>query len=151
MIKFFDSKRAVALKKLGVLSSDELFNMAEVAVAQGCDNPLIIRLSMCESSEDEINYQLDEIEKQCGLTAMTVVDALRFYSKEVSGLILSGGLSPRDGANILWRAQINSKIEDFHELDGFIYAASEMDDRPEDKKLFEDGILREAGRVIGEY
>lgn len=149
MRKPFDLERAEALQMLGVLSKEELLQMAKDAVAEGCDDPAVTQLSIC--TLDELNAQFEKMKGQCDKDAMTMLGALRFYAKEISALILSGAMSPREGSNMLWRAQINSRMEDFHELDGFIYAASEMDDRPEDKAVFEEGILKEAKRVIDTY
>jgi hypothetical protein len=152
MKKLFDLERAEALQMLGVLSKEELVQMAKEAVTEGCDSPAVIQLSICALNEvDEINTQFETMKSQCRKEAMTMLGALRFYAREISMLILSGAMSPREGSNMLWRAQINSKMETFHELDGFIYAASEMDDRPEDKALFEEGILKEAKRVIDTF
>lgn len=148
----FELERAEALQMLGILSREELLQMARDAVIDGCDDAAITQLSICTLDEvDEIKTQFQTIKGQCDKEAMTMLSALRFYAKEISALILSGAMPPREGANMLWRAQINSRLETFHELDGFIYAASEMDDRPEDKALFEEGILKEAKRVIATY
>ena len=152
MIKIFNLERAEVLQVLGILSKEELLQMAKDAVAEGCDDPAVTQLSIFTLNEvDEINAQFKKMKGQCDKEAMSMLSALRFYAKEISTLILSGAMSPREGANMLWRAQINSRMETFHELDGFIYAASEMDDRPEDSALFEEGILKEAKRVIETY
>ncbi len=152
MIKIFDLERAEMLQMLGILSKEKLLQMAKDAVTGGCDDPAVTQLSMFALNEvDEINAQFEKIKIQCDKEAMSMLSALRLYAKEISTLILSGAISPREGANMLWRAQINSRMETFHELDGFIYAASEMDDRPEDSVLFEEGILKEAKRVIETY
>ena len=79
------------------------------------------------------------------------INALKLYAKEVSSQILSGSIPPLEGASLIWRAHINSEEENFHDLDGFIYAASETDDRLEDKALFDQGILKEARRVVDTY
>ncbi len=152
MTKPFDLERAEALQMLGILSKEELLQMAKDAVAEGCNDPAVTQLSICTLNEfDELNAQFEKMKGQCDKEAMTMLSALRFYAKEISALILSGVMSPREGSNMLWHAQINSRMETFHELDGFIYAASEMDDRPEDEALFEEGILKEAKRVIDIY
>lgn len=137
---------------LGILSKEVLLEMAKDAVTGGCVDPAVTQLSICTLNEiDEFNARFEKMKGQCDKEAMTMLSALRFYAREISALILSGVMSPREGSNMLWRAQINSRMETFHELDGFIYAASEMDDRPEDEALFEEGILKEAKRVIDTY
>ena len=152
MTKPFDLERAKALQMLGILSKEELLEMAKDAVTGGCVAPAVTQLSICTLNEiDEFNAQFEKMKGQCNKEVMTMLSALRFYAKEISALILSGVMSPREGSNMLWRAQINSRMETFHELDGFIYVASEMDDRPEDEALFEEGILKEAKRVIDTY
>jgi hypothetical protein len=49
-----------------------------------------------------------------------------------------------EGAKRIWQATLNAELNGFHDLDGFIYAASELEERPEDKALFEKAIIEEA-------
>ena len=68
------------------------------------------------------------------------------YARCVAQLILSGDVAPRDGAKTLWRDSLAVHDRSFHELDPFIYASSEYDDRPEDFAFFDAAIVKEAKR-----
>lgn len=133
---------------LGILTNEELIRMATDAIASGCDSEAVFQLSICTVDEtDEINMHFAKLKDERGGENMSMLEALRHYAKETSVSILSGAVSPSDGAKMIWRATLKAKLPSFHDLDGFIYAASEMDDRPADKALFEAGILEEAKRV----
>jgi hypothetical protein len=64
------------------------------------------------------------------------------------GLILDGKLDPYIGARLLWKASVNNDIDHEHELDPFIYAASEYEDRPEDREGFKRAIIEEARDLV---
>jgi len=152
MTKPFYLERVVAMNMLGIISTSELPKMATNAISNGCNDYSVIQLSKCDPRDlKKINLLFNEIKSKHKKEAMTMLQALKFYAKEISKLIISGEISPQEGANMLWRAQISSELDEFHDLDGFIYAASEMDDRPEDEAIFKSGILKEAQRVIDTY
>jgi len=77
---------------------------------------------------------------------MLKTDALRKYAKQIATSILTSEVSPLEGARLIWRATLKAGVQGFRELDGFIYAASELEDRPQDKELFEKAITEEAKR-----
>jgi hypothetical protein len=148
MNNIFNLARAEALQKLGILTNKELIDMAMDAISGGCDNENVFQLSICNVNEnDEINTYFAKLKTKLGGESMTMLDALRIYAKETSAEILSGKVSPGDGAKMIWRAHLSANLPTYHDLDGFIYAASEMDDRPADKELFEEGIIKESKRV----
>jgi hypothetical protein len=66
--------------------------------------------------------------------------------KAVSDSILAGEISPLEGAKRIWNATLAVNPHGWHELDAFIYAASEADSRPEDQEFFEKAIVEEARR-----
>src|SRR6266699_2922699 len=82
----------------------------------------------------------DELPEITGKRRMLKTDALRRYAKQISTSILTTEVSPFDGAKLIWRATLKAGVQGFHELDGFIYAASEMEDRPKEKGFFEKAI-----------
>jgi predicted solute-binding protein len=82
--------------------------------------------------------------KESGLEALSRPDAARVYAVAVSKQIISGEITPQYGATRLWEASIRVGDPNFHELDTFIYAASELQTRPEDKDFFNKEIMREA-------
>lgn len=122
--------------------------MAEGAVAGGCDNENILQLSICSPNDrDEVNALFENVRMDLGCSSMTMLEALHEYARFTAASILNEEISPGDGAKLIWKATLAAKLPDFHELDGFVYAASEIDDRPKERLLFEAGILREAERI----
>ena len=79
-----------------------------------------------------------------GVHALSKTDMLRIYATYISSLIMGGEVSPKIGAGIISSVSRSHVVPGFHDLDPFNYASSEMEDRPEDKKFFEEAILAEA-------
>lgn len=134
-----------ALWMLKVLRIEELPTWAESILSSGCDNEDIVQLAICSPNEIEnIMMLFSKILKSEGGGSMSEIEALRRYAKLISAAILENEISPDKGAHLLWDATITAKQKNFHELDPFIYAASEMDSRPMDRDFFEKAILQEA-------
>src|SRR2546429_3242956 len=148
MNQSFNLEKIEALWVLGLLSADELPDLATKALAQGFKSKSLVELARCSTDEtEEIRRLFDQsLREITGKRKMLQTDALRHYAKQISVSILSKEASPLDGAKLIWRATVKARVEGFHELDPFIYAASEMEDRPQDKELFEKAIREEANR-----
>ena len=142
-----DIRKAQALWLLGLLATTELPRVAVEALSQGIESPSLVRLAACYlTASEDIRHLFVSSLSEIGLPHMTKIDALRYYAKEVSAWILQSEVSPLEGARLIWRASLNSGERDFHDLDGFIYAASGLEDRPGDAELFEQAIKDEATR-----
>jgi hypothetical protein len=76
--------------------------------------------------------------------------ALMNVAQEVCRAILDGSTTPYDGAHRIWDATIavGDRVR-LPELDTFIYAASEWDDRPEDANIFAEGVVAAAKEIVG--
>ena len=148
MTKSLDLESIEALWVLELISTDELPELAMQVMAQGLESKSLVELAGCSPSESDdirrlFNQSLREI---TGKRRMLKTDALRRYAKQISTSILATDVSPFDGAKLIWRATLKAGVQGFHELDGFIYAASEMEDRPKEKAFFEKAIKEEAKR-----
>ncbi|WP_061540200.1 hypothetical protein [Collimonas fungivorans] len=151
MNKTFDLLQIEAMWVLGMLPSAELPKLARSALTDGFESEVILQLAICSPNETEqIQKFFKQILKNGGGGAMSKIEALRHYAKQISSSILSDKISPLDGANLIWRATINAQDREFHELDSFIYAASEMEERPDDKQFFDNAIREEAQRWVKE-
>jgi hypothetical protein len=62
--------------------------------------------------------------------------------------INEGKVSPYKGAKENWRLTLAATEEEYPELDPFIYAASEYEDRPEDRLFFEKVVITEAVSLL---
>jgi hypothetical protein len=79
---------------------------------------------------------------------MKTVDDAKAQSVEIARRILSGAISARSGASSLWDMSDELYPAKLDELDPFIYAVSEWEDRPEDHDLFERMILDQATVIV---
>lgn len=140
-----DIRLAQALWTLDLLEIGYLPEVALGALEVGLDSPALRLLAGLIGNEVENAPQIfTQALKELGLPTLSQRDAARIYAIAVSKQILNGELSPQDGANKLWDASIQVNNPDFHELDTFIYAASELQSRKEDLEFFNHEILREA-------
>ncbi|KFX60643.1 hypothetical protein [Paraburkholderia fungorum] len=147
MSKVFDVVHAEALRVLGLLDDQGLIEMASRALLEGDRRDAVVQLAICTSDEaGEIRKLFGQILLEVGVEGMLTIDALRHYAKRISESILTGSVSPVDGAKAIWRASLGANLIDFHEVDSFIYAASEADDRPWERDFFERAIVDEAKR-----
>jgi hypothetical protein len=130
---------------LGLLTSDELPLVAQDLVAEGYESDALVELAASSGeSQDKVLKLFATALAQLDKKLMSKEVALRQFAKDVSNLILSAKLTPLEGARRIWDAFKNAHIAGFHELDPFIYAASEAEDRPKDARRFEQGIVEEA-------
>lgn len=145
----FSLKRLEAFWLLKLLQVKDLPSIAVEAMTQGWESESLLQIACCEQDESEALQQLfPKALVELGGGTMSVRDALKFYAREISLKILSSEMSPQVGANMI--SDVTAKVadEDFHDLDGFIYAASEMPDRPGEEDFFEKAIVEEAKSLV---
>jgi hypothetical protein len=141
-----DLKSIQARWILGLISAGDLPNIATSLLLQGIESKALIELAALSREQagaaDLFEQALDEL----GCGAMEPTDALKRYAKTVSTSILASETPPLDGAKRIWRATLYVGAHGWHDLDPFVYAASEAESRPEDRELFERAIIEEARR-----
>ena len=143
----FDYKSVQARWVLGLIPSDDLPNIATQALSAGIESKSLAELAGLTGNEtDEARKLFEQVLNELGGEGMKTADALKHYAKIVSTSILASEITPLEGAKRIWQTTLNASVPGFHDLDGFIYAASELEDRPEDKALFEKTIIDEAER-----
>jgi len=133
---------------LNLLTPKELSNAAIKWLAEGFNSkslPLLAGLDSEDFGEASMIFELTMSE--LGRPILTKKEALLSYTRLISDEILLGNLSPYEGAKKIWHASINLN-EPVHEVDAFVYAASEFEDRFEDQDFFTSEILKEARRWI---
>jgi hypothetical protein len=134
-----------ALWVLEFLATEQLPEVALKALEDGVDSPALRMLAGLVKNEIAEGTKIFvKALKELGLPLLSRRDAACVYAIAVSKQILSGEISPQDGANKLWNVSIRVNDPSFHELDTFIYAASELQSRPEDQDFFNTEILKEA-------
>lgn len=147
---------AQALWVLGFLPDERLPQEIGVkGLESGLDTETLrILASLMPNEALEAHQLFENVLKEFGLPVLGRADAARVYAREISRQILSAELSPCDGANRLWDASIrvNSARGNeprFCDLDTFVYAASELESRPEDAEFFNAEIMKEANTWVG--
>ena len=137
---------------LGLIWVEDLPDVALELMSQGWESESLLELAACSNNEyDDIRRLFKLTLLELGGGNITVVTALKNYAIQISNSIITAEISPKKGANLIWQSIRNARsihnfdeFEEFYDLDGFIYAADEMDDRPEDKDFFEKAIIVEA-------
>lgn len=145
MSKELDLKSVQAQWVLGLIPTNELPDIAAKALSAGIESKSLLVLAGLNGSEtDEARKLFGQALNELGCRSMEKAEALGRYAKIVSTLILASEVAPLEGAKRIWQATRKAELNGFHDLDGFIYAASELEERPEDKALLEKAIIEEA-------
>jgi hypothetical protein len=129
------------------VDTQKLPNFAAAALSQGTDCQALRELAGLSSVDvTEAGKLLERAVHELGLTVPDKPTAALRYAICVSRLILSNEVAPYEAAMALWDASLAVGDSSFHELDAFIYAASEYVDRPSDRALFDSAIVAAAQR-----
>jgi hypothetical protein len=140
---------AEALWTLGLLREHDMREVGVQAIDDGIENEYLRALAGLTQSElDEAPILFKKAMKALGRGQASKVDAIRSYARQVAGQIVRREIEPYFGAKEIWRAQIDSGLET-RELDAFVYAASEYEDRPMERGRFASEIMKEARRFAG--
>jgi hypothetical protein len=146
MIMKFDL--ACALWHLGLLEPEALPEVAQGGLGEGNDSPqlrIVAALSSSEAMHQGQMYFAGAL-RELGRVTDSRAEAARLCARIVSQEILGNRMDAMVGARMLWDVSLSVDDPQFHELDPFIYAASEYEERPNEKALFEIGVRREATR-----
>jgi hypothetical protein len=142
-----DLSVAQAAHLLKLDSPGDLIRVAESAVLAGLASPSLLALAgLVRSEEGEAPELFARALSELKMADVTAKAAALLLARIVCTGIVVGTLPPYEGARLIWRIARRVSDADFHELDGFIYAASEYEDRPEDREHFSTEILSEARR-----
>ena len=134
---------------LGLESADRLPSIAAEALGDGCDSPALRTLSaMSESRTEELVPIFEQALLDVGLRKPSRRDAVLRLAREAAEQILRGELSPYGGSKRIWELTLLVSGEVIAELDPFIYAASEWEERPADRRFFEGSIMKAAEELV---
>jgi hypothetical protein len=108
----------------------------------------MFKLAACaETDSDCIIREANKLFVDHGFANLEWLDVLRIYAAVISRQILAGTVTAKDGADRIAKAtRLRPLPGDFHDLDTFRYASSEMLERPQDAELFERGIREAASQ-----
>ena len=134
---------------LGLLQSDDLIQVGVQALEHGCDSPSLRILAGLNASEaEEARRMFDQALSELDLEVPSKRDAVIHLARGIAKEILTGTTEAYLGAKRIWDLTLHASSEGFPELDSFVYAASEWEERPEDRATFEEGIIAAARDLV---
>jgi hypothetical protein len=137
---------------LGLIPTDRLPDLATEAISAGIESKSLVELAGLDPAEtDEARRLFEDVLNEIGYEGMAKAEALRAYATAISASIVKSEIAPFEGAKKIWQATLHVGLTSFHDLDAFIYAASEWEDRPQDRSMFEKAIIEEAVRWSGTH
>jgi hypothetical protein len=92
----------------------------------------------------------EDVLSELRLSVPTPREAMLILAHRIANDILAGAIPPRRGAEQIWRASLRVPEQRFPQLDTFVYAASEWEDRPQARNVLAEGIVAAAKELIGE-
>jgi hypothetical protein len=137
---------AQALLTLDMFSAGGLPALAAEALGAGLDSEHL-RLLAGLAADDPYTAR-EYFARSLGELGHDPVDktkAVDLLVRLISEEILADTRRAIEGARLIWKACRQAGRAD-HDYDPFIYAASEWDDRPADRPMFERAIVEEAKR-----
>jgi hypothetical protein len=115
------------------------------ALEDGMDTPTLRVLASLTSEErSDARQRFDAVLNEFNIPRLDLAEAARLFATSVCRKIVNEGIDPIDAANLLWDVSLRVRDPLFHDLDPFIYAASEAKSRPSDVPFFRDAIVSEA-------
>jgi hypothetical protein len=139
---------AVCAWVLGLLDSKDLPTIATAALSNGMDGQRLRELAGLSPMDlADAGEMLESAIREVGWRLPGRRQAAVEYARCVAQLVLTGDVTPGDGARLIWRASLAVQDRSFHDLDPFVYAASEYDERPADRALFDAAIMQAARRL----
>jgi len=134
---------------LGLESADRLPGIAAEALGDGCESPTLRTLAgMCGSRAEELLPMFEQALQDLGLHKPPRRDAVLRLAHETARQISRGELSPYLGSKKIWELTLLAPDEVIAELDPFIYAVSEWEERPNERDFFEAAIMRTAEGLV---
>ncbi len=135
--------------ELDLLFPEDLSDAAVRALEDGCDSPsLRILAGLSVADADEARAMFDRVLAELNVSRPSKRDAVMHLAREIAKEISSRTKAPYEGAVQIWELSLRLPEENFSELDSFVYAASEWVGRPEDRHIFEDGIVAAARELV---
>jgi hypothetical protein len=135
---------------LGITRSDALRQVASTALADGWDSPSLRALAGSTASDPDARVLFERALSELGLSMPTAREAVMVLAHHVAAKVLQGTITPYEAAQRISDLSLRLPVDDdrLPQLDTFIYAASEWDDRPEDVNVFAEGVVAAARDLL---
>lgn len=130
---------------LGTVSPNAVIQTATNALLEGADTPsLRVLAGLCGSETEDVIPLFRKALHEMGLEVPSRQHAVISFAQSTARRISSGELDPGEGAKQIWELTLEEPEGGTHRLDPFVYAASEWDDRPEDRDVLSEMIVSAA-------
>ncbi len=133
---------------LGLRGPETLPSAAVAALGAGLESRSLNRLAGLTNS-DEARTLLDRALDELDIPVPSPREAVMLLARNAAIDIVRGTTAPYHGAKRIWELAAHVPIEAVPELQPFVYAADEWEERPEDRRFFDREIVREA-RALAE-
>jgi hypothetical protein len=135
---------------LDLAGPETLPTIATDALVDGCDSPSLRMLAgVADAQSDEARSLFATALAELELPFPTARDAVMILATDIATKVLDGTTAPFLGAQQVWELSLRAPREHLPQLDTFVYAASEWEDRPEDRNIFAEGIVAAARDLLG--
>jgi hypothetical protein len=134
---------------LGLVPVESLPAVATDALVAGWDADSLRVLAGLNGAPSEARDLFERSVAVLGLALPPETEALAAVAHAISADIVDERVTPYVGAKQIWEASLRVEAR-APLLDPFIYAASEWEDRPEDRALFEEGIVATAAGLLAD-
>jgi hypothetical protein len=134
---------------LGLLLTEQLPEISVNLLEDGYDSSELRKLSvMTPADRDAIRVCFEVSLQDVGIAKPSKAEAVVLLATAISKDILSGIEEPRKSAGEIWDLTLLLEKEHLVELDPFIYAASEWENRPDEYRLFEEMVFHAAKELV---
>jgi hypothetical protein len=146
-----ESLRLVAAKHLlDLVGPEAMQTEATNLLVRGVDSPSVRLLAgMSTTDNNEVRAVCRTALRELGIESPSPREAAILVATEVANRITAGAVSPYDGAKEIWNIAVRLPLEHFPDFDAFVYAASEWEERPENRTVFAAGVVAAAHNLIG--
>jgi hypothetical protein len=134
---------------LGLGDAERLTRGAVGLLTAGFDSRALVELAGLSGADTgEARVLRDRALGEMSVAVPNPREATIRLARELARKIVDGSLPPYDGAERIWDLTLRINPERIHELDPFVYAASEWRSRPGDRPFFESAIVSEARALL---
>ena len=143
-----DFRLLAAKDLLGFVGADAMPPEATRALLEGIDSPSVRQLAgMDRADSEDVRATFRAALRELAIETPSLREAAILLATEAARRITQGTLPPYEGAKEIWHI-VTSSGEHLPELDAFIYAADEWEERPKARKHFEAGIVAAARDLV---
>ena len=129
---------------------EELPGLALKALEQGKDSPSLRMLAgLTRNDMDRAKMLFEQSLAELSLEIPDSRVAVHRLARDVARRILNGSIGSHEGSKQIWNLSVILD-ERFPELDTFVYAASEWEERPEDWAVFVEGVRAAARDLVAQ-